>query len=57
MPRFFVKTNQVKDNKIYIQGEDIKHIKNVLRKEIGNELVGHANSVDDHFHTEKNKLR
>ena len=38
MPRFFVKTNQVKDNKIYIQGEDIKHIKNVLRKEIGNEL-------------------
>ena len=38
MPRFFVKTNQVIDNKIYIQGEDIKHIKNVLRKEIGNEL-------------------
>ena len=38
MPRFFVKTNQVKDNKIYIQGEDIKHIKNVLRKEIGNEI-------------------
>ena len=38
MPRFFVKTNQVKDSKIYIQGEDVKHIKNVLRKEIGNEL-------------------
>ena len=38
MPRFFVKTNQIIDNKIYIQGEDIKHIKNVLRKEIGNEL-------------------
>ena len=38
MPRFFVKDNQVIDNKIYIQGEDIKHIKNVLRKEIGSEL-------------------
>ena len=38
MPRFFVKANQVKNSQIYIQGEDIKHIKNVLRKEIGNEL-------------------
>ena len=38
MPRFFVRTNQVKNDKIYIQGEDVKHIKNVLRKEIGNEL-------------------
>ena len=35
MPRFFVKTEQVKDNSIIIIGEDVKHIKNVLRKETG----------------------
>lgn len=35
MPRFFVKANQVKDTEIIIIGEDVKHIKNVLRKQIG----------------------
>lgn len=35
MPRFFVKTNQVQNATITILGEDVKHIKNVLRKEIG----------------------
>ena len=31
MPKFFVKTEQLNDNKITIVGEDVKHIKNVLK--------------------------
>lgn len=38
MPRFFVKNSQINDNKIIICGEDIKHIKNVLRKQIGDDI-------------------
>ena len=35
MPRFFVKNKQVTENTIFIIGEDVKHIKNVLRKQAG----------------------
>lgn len=38
MPRFFVKTNQVKEKQINIIGEDVKHIKNVLRKQVGDNI-------------------
>lgn len=38
MPKFFVKNSQVNDNKIIIIGEDVNHIKNVLRKNIGDTL-------------------
>lgn len=38
MPRFFVKTEQIRENEIIIIGEDVKHIKNVLRKQIGDIL-------------------
>ena len=38
MPKFFVKSNQIKENKIVIIGEDVNHIKNVLRKNIGNTI-------------------
>ena len=38
MPRFFVKDEQVTENNIVIIGEDVKHIKNVLRKQIGDIL-------------------
>ena len=38
MPRFFVKNEQVKESTIVIIGEDIKHIKNVLRKQIGDNI-------------------
>jgi len=38
MPRFFVKTDQIKEKEIIIIGEDVKHIKNVLRKQIGDKL-------------------
>lgn len=38
MPRFFVRTNQISNNNIDIIGEDVKHIKNVLRKQIGDKI-------------------
>ena len=38
MPKFFVKSNQIKDNKIIIIGEDVNHIKNVLRLEIDDDI-------------------
>ena len=39
MPRFFVKNNQINNDKITIIDEDVKHIKNVLREKVGNELI------------------
>lgn len=35
MPRFFIKENQIQNNQITIIGEDVNHIKNVIRKQIG----------------------
>ena len=32
MPKFFVDDNQITDKKIKIIGNDVNHIKNVLRK-------------------------
>lgn len=39
MPKFFITEEQVNDEKIKIIGQDVKHIKNVLRKKVGNELM------------------
>jgi len=38
MPRFFVKKEQIENKIITIIGEDVKHIKNVLRKQIGDNI-------------------
>lgn len=38
MPRFFVKSSQIQENEIKIIGEDVKHIRNVLRKRIGDNI-------------------
>ena len=38
MPRFFVKAEQIQDETITILGEDVKHIKNVLRKDKGDKI-------------------
>ena len=38
MPRFFVKKEQIEKNNIIITGEDVKHIKNVLRKKQGDNI-------------------
>lgn len=36
MNKFFVDNNQINENSISIYGEDVNHIKNVLRLSIGN---------------------
>lgn len=38
MPKFFVKEEQIKEKQIIIQGQDVNHIKKVLRAKIGDEL-------------------
>ena len=38
MPKFFIKEEQIKENKIIIKGQDVNHIKKVLRAKIGEEL-------------------
>lgn len=39
MPKFFIKTNQIEENKIKIIGDDVKHINQVLRAKIGDKLM------------------
>lgn len=38
MPKFFVKSNQIEENKIVILGEDVNHIKNVLRLNVDDNI-------------------
>ena len=38
MPKFFVKEEQIKKDKIIIIGQDVNHIKKVLRAKIGDEI-------------------
>lgn len=38
MPKFFVKSNQITENKIFIKDNDVNHIQNVLRMKIGDKL-------------------
>lgn len=38
MPKFFVKSNQISDNKVIILGEDVNHIKNVLRLNVDDDI-------------------
>ena len=38
MPKFFVRDDQINDNKIDIIGEDVNHISNVLRMKVGDEF-------------------
>ena len=39
MYKFFVNENQIEDNKIQIIGEDVNHIKNVLRLNCEEEII------------------
>ncbi len=39
MPKFFIKEEQVVEEKIRITGNDVNHIKNVLRKKAGDNLT------------------
>ena len=38
MPKFFVKQEQIENEEIKIIGQDVNHIKKVLRAKIGEEL-------------------
>lgn len=38
MPKFFVNEEQIKENDIIIKGQDVEHIKKVLRSKVGDEL-------------------
>lgn len=38
MPKFFVKNSQIKNDKIIIIGEDVNHIKNVLRLNVDDDI-------------------
>lgn len=39
MPKFFVDPSQIDDNEIQITGEDVNHIKNVIRMHPGDEII------------------
>ena len=39
MFQFFVRPEQITGNKIYIEGQDVNHIKNVLRMKTGEEIA------------------
>ena len=39
MPKFFIKSEQIKDEEIVVIGQDVNHIKNVLRKVQGEEII------------------
>lgn len=50
MPKFFVKNNQINQKEIKITGEDIKHIKNVLRKKIGDQItIGNKDTLNEYL--------
>ena len=42
MPKFFVNNEQISDNTIIILGEDVNHIKNVLRYKEDDEIIVYA---------------
>lgn len=39
MPKFFINTNQIQNDNIILKGEDVKHIKNVLRMKENEEIM------------------
>ena len=39
MQHFFVSPEQVREEKIYVEGSDVNHMKNVLRMKNGEELT------------------
>lgn len=56
MPKFFIKSNQIENDKITIIGEDVNHIANVLRKQIDDELNICNIDTSDNFLCQINKI-
>ena len=49
MPKFFVTNQNIQNNQITILGEDVNHIKNVLRKKRGDEIpICNADTAEDY---------
>ena len=50
MPKFFITNNEINEDKIKISGNDINHIKNVLRKKVGNTLnICNTDNLEDYL--------
>lgn len=56
MPKFFVKNEQINENEIIINGEDVNHIKNVLRLKPGDEITICNTYNSNNYQTEIIKL-
>lgn len=56
MPKFFVTSSQIEDKKIKIINEDVKHIKNVLRKQIGEKIEICNKNTEKNYIAEIEKL-
>lgn len=51
MPKFFVNIEQIRKGNVYLEGEDAKHIKTVLRSRVGEEIVvTDGQGMDYHCH-------
>lgn len=56
MPKFFVKEEQIKENQIIIKGQDVNHIKKVLRAKIGDELQICNSKTKENFFCDIEKI-
>lgn len=56
MPKFFISEEQLNDNKIRIIGQDVNHIKNVLRLEINNNIVISVKETGDSYNCKINDI-
>lgn len=52
MPKFFVRDDQINDNKIDIIGEDVNHISNVLRMKVGDEFQVCNSDTTENYNVE-----
>ena len=49
MPKFFITENQKENEIIKIEGQDVNHIKNVLRKKVGEEIIVCNNTKEKNY--------
>lgn len=56
MPKFFVAENQIDNNKITIIGDDVNHIKNVLRQKSGDKITICDTSKEQDYLCEIDKI-
>ena len=52
MPKFFVRDDQINDNKVDIVGEDVNHISNVLRMKVGDEFQVCNSDTTENYNVE-----